>query len=66
MVVQVAPAIREPVWRKERSCPGLDVLDPDARTVGLHDQARDGQTEFHAAFAGRLWRTVRAPRIEFE
>ena len=29
-------------------------------------QVGDGETESHAAFAARLWRTARAPRIEFE
>ena len=66
MVVRVAPLVGEQIWRKERSCPGWDVLDPDARKVGLHDQPSDGETESHAAFAARLWRTARAPRIEFE
>jgi hypothetical protein len=65
MVVQIAPMVGEPVWRKERSCPRWDALDPDTRTVGLHDQPRDGETESPAAFAALLWRPTRAPRIEF-
>ena len=66
MVVRVAPLVREPILRKERSYPGWEVLDSDARTVGLHDQRRDGEAESHAAFAARLWSTALAPRIEFE
>ena len=66
MVVRIAPVVGEPVWRKERSCPRWDVLDPDTRTVGLHDQPRDGETESHAAFAALLWRTTQVRRIEFE
>jgi hypothetical protein len=46
--------------------PWLGRLDPDACTVELHDQPSDGETESQAAFAARLWRTARAPRIEFE
>jgi hypothetical protein len=46
--------------------PWLGRLDPDARKVDLHDQPSDGETESQAAFAARLWRTARAPRIEFE
>ena len=46
--------------------PWLGRLDPDARNVDLHDQPSDGETESQAAFASRLWRTARAPRIEFE
>ena len=66
MVVRVAPVVREPLWRKERSCPGWGALDPDARNASLHDQPRDGETVFLAEFSARLWRTVRAPRIEIE
>lgn len=66
MVVRVAPVVGEPVMAKRTSCPGWDVLDPDARTVGLHDQPRHAETESHAAFAARFWRTARARRIEFE
>ena len=46
--------------------PSLGRLDPDARKVDLHDQPSAGETGSHAAFAARLWRTARAPRIEFE